>query len=184
MAPYSAVHVRGGDWTISETLHVVVTCVMVLSILLAVGFGAVTLGPRFRRYSLGTLVLLGRVSRADWRVRTETRCTAADARFGDRRARQRLRVSPLGRGARDRASATPQVRCADGCSRDGRVAVYRAIARLGAARGGETSSLCSRRPAAVSTLSASAVTQGFATRLLVPPQSTASACSSTLPVTL
>lgn len=58
MAPYSAVHVRGGEWTISDTLHVVVTSVMVLSILLAVGFGAVTLGPRFRRYSLGTLVLL------------------------------------------------------------------------------------------------------------------------------
>ena len=38
--------------------------------------------------------------------------------------------------------------------------------------------------AAVSTISASAVTHGFATRLLVPPQSTASAPSSTLAVTL
>ena len=50
MAPYSALHVRGAEWTISDTLHIVVTTVMVLSILLAVGFGAVTLGPRFLRY--------------------------------------------------------------------------------------------------------------------------------------
>ena len=58
MAPHSALHVRGSEWTISDTLHVVVTSVMVLSILLAVGFGAVTLGPRFLRYSFGTLLVL------------------------------------------------------------------------------------------------------------------------------
>ena len=58
MAPYSALHVRGAEWTISDTLHIVVTSVMVLSILLAVGFGAVTLGPRFLRYSFGTLLVL------------------------------------------------------------------------------------------------------------------------------
>jgi len=58
MAPYSALHVRGAEWTISDTLHLVVTSVMVLSILLAVGFGAVTLGARFLRYSVGTLLVL------------------------------------------------------------------------------------------------------------------------------
>ena len=58
VAPYSALHVRGAEWTISDTLHIVVTSVMVLSILLAVGFGAVTLGPRFLRYSCSTLLLL------------------------------------------------------------------------------------------------------------------------------
>jgi len=58
MAPYSALHVRGAEWTISDTLHIVVTTVMVLSILLAVGFAAVTLGPRFLRYSFGTLLVL------------------------------------------------------------------------------------------------------------------------------
>ena len=58
MAPYSALHMRGAEWTISDTLHIVVTSVMVLSILLAVGFGAVTLGPRFLRYSFGTLLML------------------------------------------------------------------------------------------------------------------------------
>ncbi len=58
MAPYSALHVRGAEWTISDTLHIVVTSIMVLSILLAVGFGAVTLGPRFLRYSFATLLVL------------------------------------------------------------------------------------------------------------------------------
>jgi len=58
MAPFSALHVRGAEWTISDTLHIAATSVMVLSILLAVGFGAVTLGPRFLRYSFGTLLVL------------------------------------------------------------------------------------------------------------------------------
>jgi len=58
MAPYSALHVRGAAWTLSDTLHIVVTGAMVLSILIAVGFGAVTLGPRFLRYSFGTLLVL------------------------------------------------------------------------------------------------------------------------------
>jgi hypothetical protein len=101
MAPYSALHVRGAEWTISDTLHIVVTSVMVLSILLAVGFDAVALGPRFLRYSFGTLLVLV-VSLATIGVYgPRLAAQLPTPGLGDRRARQRLRVSSLGRRARD-----------------------------------------------------------------------------------
>ena len=55
-------HIRetlaAGGATLTDTLHIVFTIVTVILMLLAMGFGAVALGTRFRRYSIATMVIL------------------------------------------------------------------------------------------------------------------------------
>ena len=68
-------------------------------------------------------------------------------------------------------------------SKRGRVALAReslcCLQNLGIARPPQTTRISYRRPDAVSTVSASAVTHGLLRRLLVPPQFTMSAPSTT-----
>jgi hypothetical protein len=51
-------HLRGAEKTISDTMHVILTMVIVLFTLLSIGFGAAALGKWFRRYSIGTTLIL------------------------------------------------------------------------------------------------------------------------------
>lgn len=53
-------HSRGAEKTITftDTMHIVCTGIEVLSMLLAIGFGAAAFGKRFRAYSIVTILLL------------------------------------------------------------------------------------------------------------------------------
>jgi len=53
-------HSRGmaKTMTLTDTMHIVSTGIEVLPMLLAIGFGAAAFGKRFRRYSIGTILLL------------------------------------------------------------------------------------------------------------------------------
>jgi hypothetical protein len=61
--PFAPMHLRevlaAGGGTFSDTLHLVLAAVTVLLMLVALGVGATALGPRFRVYSLVSLVILG-----------------------------------------------------------------------------------------------------------------------------
>ena len=61
--PFAPMHLRevlaAGGGTFSDTLHLVLAGVTVLLMLVALGVGAAALGPRFRVYSLVSLVTLG-----------------------------------------------------------------------------------------------------------------------------
>jgi hypothetical membrane protein len=50
-------HLRGGEATFSDAMHATLTALGVLSMLVAMGFGAAALGKRFRLYSMGTFVV-------------------------------------------------------------------------------------------------------------------------------
>jgi hypothetical protein len=60
--PFAPMHQRdvlaAGGGTLSDTLHVVLGAVTVTLMFLAIGFGATAFGKRFRRYSIGTIVVL------------------------------------------------------------------------------------------------------------------------------
>jgi Protein of unknown function (DUF998) len=51
-------HARGTEFTLTDTLHIVMAMVTVLLTVLAMGFGAASLGPRFRLYSIATIVIM------------------------------------------------------------------------------------------------------------------------------
>jgi len=51
-------HLRGTEFTLTDTMHIVFSMVTVLLMLLAIGFGAAAFGKRFRLYSIATIVLL------------------------------------------------------------------------------------------------------------------------------
>jgi Protein of unknown function (DUF998) len=51
-------HMRGDEFTLTDTMHIVFAMVTVLLMLLAIGFGAAAFGKRFRLYSIATIVLL------------------------------------------------------------------------------------------------------------------------------
>ncbi len=51
-------HQRGSGSLDSDAPHIILTMVLVLLTLLAIGFGGVALGKRFRLYSFGTLVIM------------------------------------------------------------------------------------------------------------------------------
>jgi hypothetical protein len=55
---FAPIHLRGVETTLTDTLHVIITGVGVLLILLAIGFGAIAFGKRFRLYSITTLLIL------------------------------------------------------------------------------------------------------------------------------
>ena len=46
----------GGTWT--DTMHIVFTFIHIPLVIVAIGFGAVSFGKRFRAYSIVTLVIL------------------------------------------------------------------------------------------------------------------------------
>jgi hypothetical protein len=56
--PFTPMHLRGAEFTLTDTMHIVLGMVTVLLYLLALGFGAAALGKRFRLYSVATLVVL------------------------------------------------------------------------------------------------------------------------------
>jgi hypothetical protein len=58
VGPFAPMHQRGVGGTLTDTMHIVVTTVLVLFILLAIGFGATAFGNRFRLYSIGTILIL------------------------------------------------------------------------------------------------------------------------------
>jgi uncharacterized protein DUF998 len=51
-------HLRGTEFTLTDTLHIVWAAVTVLLMMLAIGFGAVAFGEQFRLYSIATMVIL------------------------------------------------------------------------------------------------------------------------------
>ncbi len=51
-------HLRGAEFTLTDTLHIVFTMVTVLIFMLEIGFGAAAFGKRFRLYSIVTMVIL------------------------------------------------------------------------------------------------------------------------------
>ena len=56
-APFTAMHQRGAAFGLTDALHIAATVLTVLLMLLAIGFGAAALGPRFRDYSIATLLV-------------------------------------------------------------------------------------------------------------------------------
>jgi hypothetical protein len=60
LAPFFPMHMRGAaeGMTLTDTMHITVTGADVLLILLAIGFGAMAFGRRFRLYSIGTILVL------------------------------------------------------------------------------------------------------------------------------
>ena len=57
VAPFTSMHQRGEPFGLTDALHIACTALAVLLMLLAIGFGAAALGPRFRVYSVLTLVV-------------------------------------------------------------------------------------------------------------------------------
>ncbi len=98
---------RGAGSLAGDAPHIVVTGVLVLLLLLAIGMGGLALGRRFRVYSLATLVTVIVFGAPHNSVRRSTRRGRAHPGLRDRRAHQRLRLAPLdgraGRGARPAA---------------------------------------------------------------------------------
>ena len=56
-APFTAMQQRGATFALTDALHIAATVLTVLLMLLAIGFGAASLGPRFRAYSIATLLV-------------------------------------------------------------------------------------------------------------------------------
>jgi hypothetical protein len=53
--PVAPMHLRGAEFTLTDTMHIVFSIVTVLLILLTLGFGAAAFGKQFRRYSMATM---------------------------------------------------------------------------------------------------------------------------------
>ena len=51
-------HLRGATGSLTDTMHILLTIVLVLLILLFIGFGATAAGEWFRLYSIGTILTL------------------------------------------------------------------------------------------------------------------------------
>ncbi len=56
--PFTPMHLRGAEFTLTDTMHIVLGMVTVLLYLLALGFGATAFGKRFRVYSIASLAIL------------------------------------------------------------------------------------------------------------------------------
>ena len=56
-APFTAMQQRGEAFALTDALHIACTALTVLLMLLAIGFGAAAMGPRFRTYSIATLLV-------------------------------------------------------------------------------------------------------------------------------
>jgi hypothetical protein len=55
---YPPMHLRGSEFTLTDTMHIVFGAVTVLLMMVAIGFGGRALGARFRGFSIATLVIL------------------------------------------------------------------------------------------------------------------------------
>jgi len=55
---FSPMHLRGAELSATDTMHIIVTSVIVLLTLLYIGFGAGAVGKWFRLYSIGTILAL------------------------------------------------------------------------------------------------------------------------------
>ena len=55
---YFPMHLRGATGSFTDTMHILMTILLVLLIFLFVGFGATAAGKAFRRYSIGTILTL------------------------------------------------------------------------------------------------------------------------------
>ena len=51
-------HLRGAEFTLTDTLHIVWAAATVFLMMLAIGFGAAAFGKSFRFYSIATMVIL------------------------------------------------------------------------------------------------------------------------------
>lgn len=58
VAPFTPMHLRGAERTLTDTMHIILTNVEVLFILLIIGSGATAFGKRFRVYSMVTILVL------------------------------------------------------------------------------------------------------------------------------
>ena len=56
--PFAPMHLRGGEFTLTDTMHIALAMLTVLLMLLAIGIGAAAFGKRFRLYSIATIVIL------------------------------------------------------------------------------------------------------------------------------
>jgi hypothetical protein len=56
--PFAPMHLRGAEFTLTDSLHIVLAMATVLLMLLAIGFGAAAFGRRFRLYSIATMAIL------------------------------------------------------------------------------------------------------------------------------
>jgi len=56
--PFAPMHLRGTEFTLTDTLHIVLAMVTVLIMFVAIGFGAAAFGKRFRVYSIATMAVL------------------------------------------------------------------------------------------------------------------------------
>jgi hypothetical protein len=56
--PFAPMHLRGTEFTLTDTMHIVLGAVTVLLMLLAIGFGAAAFGKWFRLYSILSLAIL------------------------------------------------------------------------------------------------------------------------------
>ena len=60
--PFFPIHLRealaAGEGTLTDTMHGIITMVLVLFMMLAIGFGAAAFGKRFRLYSIATILML------------------------------------------------------------------------------------------------------------------------------
>lgn len=57
-APFFPMHLGGTGGTLTDTMHLILTSVTVLSMLLIIGFGSTADGKWFRLYSIATLLML------------------------------------------------------------------------------------------------------------------------------
>lgn len=60
--PFAPIHLRealaAGEGTLTDAMHGIITMVLVLFMMLAIGFGAAACGRRFRLYSIATILML------------------------------------------------------------------------------------------------------------------------------
>jgi hypothetical protein len=56
--PFTPMHQRGTEMTLTDTMHIIGAIVDVLFILLIIGFGATAFGKWFRLYSTGTILVV------------------------------------------------------------------------------------------------------------------------------
>jgi len=56
--PFAPMHLRGAEFTATDTMHIVLGMVTVLLMLLAIGFGGAAFEKHFRNYSIATIVIL------------------------------------------------------------------------------------------------------------------------------
>jgi hypothetical protein len=56
--PFAPMHLRGTEFTLTDTMHILLAMVTVFLMLLAMGFGAAAFGKRFCFYSIATMVIL------------------------------------------------------------------------------------------------------------------------------